>query len=58
MLLATGVKQVRYRRGPTRSNEALYAHVCECECVCVCVSELTTITILSMETHPLVSSAQ
>ena len=23
---ATGVKQVRYRRGPTRGSEALYAH--------------------------------
>ena len=24
--LATGVKQARYRRGPTRGSEALYAH--------------------------------
>ena len=23
---ATGVKQARYRRGPTRGSEALYAH--------------------------------
>ena len=23
---ATGVKQARYRRGPTRDSEALYAH--------------------------------